>query len=190
MSNSKNRQRKIREEERSQRMDPKKKFLIQAGFILALMAAILIITSNQGDKIKKDNVEQSTSIPFVKQGELTFTGSESEYKSKIDIEIADDDSKRSAGLMYRNLLGENQGMLFIFPLERIQSFWMRHTIIPLDMIFVNKSNEIIKIHRNTTPYAESSYSSGKPAMYVVEVNAGYTEKYNIVEGDRILWRPE
>ena len=51
-----------------------------------------------------------------------------------------------------------------------------------------ENSEIIKIHKNTTPYSLESYPSGKPAQFVVEVNAGFTDKFNIVEGDKIVWR--
>lgn len=77
---------------------------------------------------------------------------------------------------------------FIFTNEEPQSFWMQHTPLSLDMIFVNKENEIVKIHKNTTPFSEQSYPSGRPAKYVVEVNAGYTDKFQIEEGDKIVWR--
>ena len=82
---------------------------------------------------------------------------------------------------------ENHGMLFIFPYEAEQSFWMKNTVIALDMIFVNSKLEIVKIHHNTTPFSEQSYSSGKPAEYVVEVNAGYSNRMGIKEGDKIIW---
>ena len=133
-------------------------------------------------------MKKYTSIDFVKEGELTFTTTDSEYISKIDIEIAGDDDARSTGLMYRNKLAENQGMIFIFQQERPQSFWMRNTVLSLDMIFVNAENVIVKIRKETIPFDESQYTSEKPAKYVVEVNAGYTDKFGIKEGDKIIWR--
>ncbi|MCK5455983.1 MAG: DUF192 domain-containing protein, partial [Melioribacteraceae bacterium] len=66
-----------------------------------------------------------TSIDFVKNGELTFLSSTKEYISKDDIEIAEDDNSRRDGLMYRDKMEKDQGMLFVFPLESLQSFWMR-----------------------------------------------------------------
>ncbi len=81
--------------------------------------------NNGGDKMK-------TEPKFRKDGELTFLKpSDSSFQQKIDIEIADEDWERSQGLMYRTKMGENQGMLFIFDEEEIQSFWMRNTNISL-----------------------------------------------------------
>jgi uncharacterized membrane protein (UPF0127 family) len=83
---------------------------------------------------------------------------------------------------------EDRGMFFIFPNERRQSFWMRNTQLALDMFFVNSKNEIVTIHKNTTPFSDQSYASTAPAIYVIEVVAGFTDKYNIREGDKIVWR--
>ena len=125
---------------------------------------------------------------FTKEGELTFNSKDSKYISMIDIEIAEDDRERSQGLMFRKGMRENQGMLFIFAREEFQSFWMRNTEISLDIIFVNSKEDIVTIHKNTETFSDNSYPSTKPAIYVVEVVAGYTSKYGIEVGDKIVWR--
>ena len=89
--------------------------------------------------------------------------------------------------MNRSSMKENQGMLFIFPDEEIQSFWMRNTLISLDMIFVNKNKKIVTIHKNTKILSSQSYSSTEPAMYVIEVDGGFTDRHHIVRGDKIYW---
>jgi hypothetical protein len=127
-------------------------------------------------------------IQFVKDGELTFQTKNNTYIQKIDIEIADNDDRRTRGLMDRIGMKENQGMLFIFPYDTIQSFWMKNTVMPLDIMFINRDNEIVTIHKNTVPFDTGAYASTKPASLVVEVNAGYTEKYGINVGDKIVWR--
>ncbi len=106
----------------------------------------------------------------------------------VDIEIAREESKRELGLMYREKMAENQAMLFVFDGEGPRSFWMKNTILSLDMIFVNGKNEVVTIHKYTTPYSEDSYTSTRPAQYVVEANGGFTDKYGIAVGDRIAWR--
>lgn len=90
--------------------------------------------------------------------------------------------------MYRENMQEDQGMLFIFPVEEYQSFYMKNTIMPLDIMFVNSKKQIVKIHKNTTPYSEKSLPSFNPAVYVVEVNAGFSDKFGIKEGSYIDWR--
>ena len=84
-------------------------------------------------------------------------------------------------------MNEKQGMLFIFPVEERQSFWMRNTLISLDMIFINSNKKIITIHKNTKVLSEQSYPSTAPAQFVLEVKAGFTDKYNIQIEDKIDW---
>lgn len=127
-------------------------------------------------------------IPFSRQGELLFIGqSASDTLAIIDIEIADDDLKRARGLMYRKSIPEKGGMLFIHETEQIQSFWMKNTYIPLDIIFVNSEKIIVTIHPNTRPLKEWSYASTQPSLYVVEVNAGFCNRHHIRSGDRIAF---
>ena len=124
---------------------------------------------------------------FTKEGELTFTDSLGTLKAKIDLEIADTEYERELGLMNRKEMGENQGMLFIFPKQDMLSFWMRNTLISLDMIFVNQQKTIVTIHRNTKILSDQSYPASQPAIYVVEVDAGFCDKHNIKVGDKISW---
>lgn len=169
----------------------KKSFRIITFIIIVAVAIFLIFTNILRESNSKENqqvVQNYSAFEFTKHGELTFTSSESGFNAKIDIEIAEDDEARGQGLMYRSKLKESQGMFFIFNREQPQSFWMRNTPLSLDIIFVNKNNEIVKIHKNTKPFSESSYASLRPAIYVVEVIAGYTDTYGIKEGDRIVWR--
>lgn len=154
------------------------------GLLLYLAFANLFNQNNN----EKTVVKSYTTIDFVKNGELTFLTGADKYISKIDIEIAEDDNSRTQGLMYREKMKQNQGMLFIFPSESMQSFWMKNTVIPLDMIFVNKNNEIVTIRKNAIPFDEGHYTSTKPAQFVIEVNAGYTDSLGINVGDKIVWR--
>ncbi len=176
----------------------KKNLFLQVGIGMVLLAFVVYFALSQfilNKQSSEDNalekaVNNYTAYSFKKNGELSFANQKDTFISKIDIEIADTDEKRELGLMFRDKMTENQGMLFIFPADAPQSFWMKNTILPLDMIFANSNMEIVKIHENTTPYSEQSYSSGKPAKYVVEVNAGYCERHGIKEGDKIAWRTQ
>ena len=106
---------------------------------------------------------------------------------KINAEIADDNEKRAKGLMFREELNENWGMFFVFEKENYQTFWMKNTLIPLDMIFVGENFEIVDI-KNAVPckYEPCSlYKSSKPAKYVLEVNGNFTMRSRIKTGDKI-----
>lgn len=124
---------------------------------------------------------------FTKEGELTFTDSLGILKAKIDLEIADTEYERQLGLMNRKEMKETEGMLFVFPRQDYQSFWMRNTLISLDIMFVNDQKKIVTIHKNTKILSETSYPSSAPSIYVVETLAGFADRHNIQVGDKIDW---
>ena len=106
---------------------------------------------------------------------------------KVHIEIADDNNKRMNGLMFRENLDKNSGMLFVFDDEDYQTFWMKNTLIPLDIIFISKDMEIVDIIY-ANPCKENPcrlYSSSKPAKYVLEVNSNFTIRNSIKIDDKI-----
>lgn len=102
----------------------------------------------------------------------------------IIVEIADSPEEWAQGLVSREHLAEDAGMLFVFPDEAERTFWMKDTLIPLDLIFVNSEKEIVKI-TTAPPCLDDpcpTYTSNAPAKYVVEVNAGFAERNGIIEG--------
>lgn len=122
---------------------------------------------------------------FKKEGEVIFSKADSTQVKKIDVEIAETDAEKQQGLMNRPWMEETQGMIFLFDKNEPQAFWMRNTIIPLDIIYVNSSWHIVSIAENAQPFSEKSIPSKGNAQYVVEVVAGFCEKYGIVAGDMI-----
>jgi uncharacterized protein len=179
--------------EKSKNAKRSKSRLFQIVVGIVLLAFIVLMLSDLFTKKAKDSSkivkhEQERVYKFTKHGELTFQSSDRIYIDTIDIEFADNDYERSQGLMYRTEMEENQGMLFVFPYEESQSFFMKNTIISLDMIFINSNLEIVTIHKNTVPYSLESSASTAPAQYVLETIAGYTEKYNINVGDKVIFR--
>jgi uncharacterized protein len=123
-----------------------------------------------------------------KSGEVRFLGGDGAVKARLSVEIVDDERSRELGLMYRRSLGSEHGMLFVFDSSAVQSFWMKNTYLPLDMIFVNERGRVVTIHRDTRVRSEQTYSSTEPALYVVEVNAGYAGVHELRNGDRMEWR--
>ena len=107
---------------------------------------------------------------------------------KINVEIADDHAEMEKGLMFRDRLDENDGMLFVFDDNAARTFWMKNTLIALDMIFIDDKNEIVDI-KHAVPCKEEPcalYKSSKPAKYVLEVNDGFAAKNSIDIGDKII----
>jgi len=172
-------------------MKRKRSFWLPLAILILGAAAIfaLIWFLNRTDKpvVKRKTITDETiEIKFKKEGELYFLNqSDTSKKSKIDIEIAEDEAKRNQGLMFRRSMADTLGMLFIFEDSRPRNFWMKNTYIPLDIIFVNEKQEIVTIRENTVPFSEASISSDGDAKYVVEVDAGFAQNHNMKKGDRI-----
>jgi uncharacterized protein len=105
----------------------------------------------------------------------------------VQVEVADTPAEHVRGLSNRASLPEQGGMLFIFPQESEWQFWMKDTLIPLDIIWADEEGTIVTIARNVSPesYPEA-YTSTKPAKYVLEVNGGFSDIHGIAEGMRIV----
>lgn len=111
----------------------------------------------------------------------------------VEVELADERAEMKQGLMYRRSLCADCAMIFVFPEDRIRSFWMKNTFIPLDIIFLDGEGRIVTIRKNTKPRQKSpTYTSTTPARFVVEVNAGYADRKDLQPGQLIdleaLWK--
>jgi len=106
----------------------------------------------------------------------------------FDVEAADTPAKRAEGLMFRENLPENSGMLFVFENEGIYPFWMKNTLIYLDIIWIDKNGKIVFIKENAQPCKSENCPEIMPpsaAKYVLEINAGQVEKLNFTLGQKI-----
>jgi uncharacterized membrane protein (UPF0127 family) len=160
--------------------------LISIAFIITF--AFLVFSLYKPGK-KKSTFKPTTSVTksepsFRKDGILSIIPSDSP-PINLEIEIADDEGEIMRGLMDRLSMPENAGMFFIFDKDEPRSFWMKNTYISLDIIYINSNKEIVSIQKYTQPKTTSSIPSEEPAMYVLEVNAGFVDKFGINAGDRI-----
>ncbi|HYH09104.1 MAG TPA: DUF192 domain-containing protein [Thermoanaerobaculia bacterium] len=104
----------------------------------------------------------------------------------VQVEIATDEETRAQGLMYRDHLRPGTGMLFFFPVEGEYAFWMKNTIIPLDMIFIDANKRIVRIHHDVPPCKIAdcpSYPANAKSLYVLEVSGGVARQHGLKEGD-------
>ena len=171
-----------------------RKLVITTSIILLaslVFFALMIVSENLG-KLNtiagtKTDVVQMREPDFRSDGALYFISNTNDTISKIEIEIAADNESRQQGLMYRKTMNENQGMLFIFEQSAEQNFWMKNTILPLDILYVDSLMQIVTMHQNTKPYSEDLIPSYKPVPYTVEVIGGYCNKYGIKDGMRIAF---
>lgn len=114
-----------------------------------------------------------------------FIISQSGNKIVINAEIADTPEEREKGLMFRTSLNESDGMLFVFKKEIKLNFWMKNTLIPLDIAYIDKNGIIIEIYHMKPLDVSIIYNSIKPAMYALEVNSGWYSKHKIKTGSKI-----
>lgn len=105
----------------------------------------------------------------------------------FNVEVAKTIEERRTGLMYRKKLLNNEGMLFIFPREKIIQLWMKNTYIPLDVIFISENKVIVDIKKNMEKLSETIVKSKVKSRYALEFNAGLINKLDIEIGDKVLF---
>ena len=149
-------------------------------YIVLILALGIVFASCKDEK----KVIKQTEVSFKKEGELTIFKSDS-TQITLDIEIADTDFDIQTGLMYRNAMEKNQGMLFVFDDAQPRSFYMKNTQISLDLIFINENKTIVSFQKNAKPFDESALPSNAPAKYVLEVNGGLANEWAVSIGDSI-----
>lgn len=103
-------------------------------------------------------------------------------------EVAQTVDQQARGLMFRRSLPANRGMLFPFGVQRVASFWMKNTLIPLDMIFIRADGSIARVAANTRPHSLEPVTSGEPVAAVLEIAGGQAAKLGIDERARVNWR--
>lgn len=110
------------------------------------------------------------------------------------IEIADDFEERARGLMFRDSMPADHGMLFVYDQEQPAAFWMKNTRIPLDILYFDAERRLVSLQKRVPPCSLGddcpAYPSDHPAMYVLEVNAGEADRLTLKPGDRIAFSPD
>lgn len=109
------------------------------------------------------------------------------------VEVADDDAERSRGLMFRDALAADSGMLFIHDREEPQAYWMKNTRIPLDILYFDNARRLVSQQRDVPPCSLGNacppYPSGVPARYVLELNAGEAARLGLADGAAMGFGP-
>ncbi|WP_083499795.1 DUF192 domain-containing protein [Tropicibacter naphthalenivorans] len=105
--------------------------------------------------------------------------------ARFNVAVAETPEERNQGLMFVEQMPMSTGMLFVYPSQRPVAFWMKNTLIPLDMIFADQHGVVVDVHENAVPGDLTSIPSAEPAQYVLEVNGGLTRLLGISEGDQL-----
>ena len=132
------------------------------------------------------------SLPAAAQQDVVFPESTLEIETQsgtrhtFRIELAETDPLRQRGLMFRNEMAPDAGMLFTYKRDRVISMWMANTYLPLDMLFIESDGRISRIAESTIPLSRESISSRKRARGVLELNAGTVRRLGLSVGDRVI----
>lgn len=106
---------------------------------------------------------------------------------RFEVEVADDPTERAEGLMYRETMADNAGMLFLYPAPQNVQFWMKNTPMSLDIVFIRADGSIANIAENTVPFSEDKVASEGPVAAVLEIRGGRAAELGIDAGDRVSW---
>jgi len=104
---------------------------------------------------------------------------------RVQVEVVSTPVARAQGLMYRRQLAPDAGMLFVFPADGVQHFWMKNTLIPLDMLFIDRDHRVVGIVANAVPLSTQPVGPDKPCRYVLEVNGGFAAQHGVAEGSAV-----
>lgn len=153
------------------------------GTFLSLLILVLVSCRSETKQALK-----TETVTFTKEGELSIMETKTDsIKASFDIEIAETEYETQTGLMYRQSMKKDRGMLFIFPDVAMHSFYMKNTEFPLDIIYIDENQKIVSFQKNAKPYDESSLPSNVPAKYVLEINAGLSDQMGLQVGDSIAF---
>lgn len=119
---------------------------------------------------------------------LSITNKKGKALAAYTVEVAIDDEARARGLMNRKTMPRDHGMLFIFPTVAENAFWMKNTLIPLDMIFINADGTIRSIHPMAEPESRKIIKSGGPVKAGLEINGGEAKKKGLKPGDTVHFK--
>ena len=144
--------------------------------LLGLVASLVLLSACAGAGAPRD----AKGDPLEP---LTITTASGEHRFMV--EIADDDAERQRGLMEREPLADDRGMLFEFPDVAERGFWMRNTPSPLDIIYIDPRGRIVSIAKNATPQSDAVIPSNGPASGVLELRAGRADEIGARPGDKV-----
>jgi uncharacterized membrane protein (UPF0127 family) len=168
--------------------------VIATVIVLIVLAGLLVVYDRTKETLGLDSDPADEPTPEAKKNKnqdrgrlnllaLNIVKADGE-KVTLEAELAQTDEQKERGLMERTELGENRGMLFVFEEEQTLSFWMKNTLIPLSIAYIDESGTIVDI-QDMQPLDETPHPSAEPARYALEVNQGFFEENGISVGDRI-----
>lgn len=145
-----------------------------------VLAGLVCIVACHGEA-----AEKTVNAPALPAGSVRLDTPRGPWVVKV--EVAADDASRARGLMFRRSLDPDRGMIFVFPNSEEHVFWMRNTLIALDMIFLDDTRAVVGVVANATPQTDTPRTVGKPSRYVLEVGAGEAAAHAVGPGTRVAF---
>lgn len=131
--------------------------------------------------------KEALDLSFEKEAQLTVYSPEGEERTQFAVELADTPEEIEQGLRFRKKLKMEHGMLFITEEEEVQSFWMFDMLFPIDIIYIDSAKEIVYISKAMPIDFKEPVPALAPSQYVLQINGGLSDKYNVSIGDRVDW---
>lgn len=155
---------------------------------IATLALVACNASAPSDAIAQRPAADSSALSPAGLALVPLTIDSKGKRHAFTVEVARTPQEQAQGLMFRTELAPDAGMIFPFGTSKPASFWMKNTVIPLDIIFVRADGSIESIAANTVPYSLDAVSSGEPVAAVLELAAGRSAELGIGPGDIVKWR--
>ncbi|RJT24438.1 DUF192 domain-containing protein [Chakrabartia godavariana] len=148
------------------------------------LVALLLLLPAACQAVHSEAAKAASGLSVVPLQIRTAAGGTLSFK----VEVARTENDQARGLMFRESLAPDAGMIFPMDPPRWASFWMKNTVIPLDMIFIRADGTIARIAAETVPYSLDPVDSGEPVAAVLEIAGGRAAALGIAEGDRVSWQ--
>ena len=155
--------------------------------LLALVVLLSACSPQAAERAPAPATQQAAVHPVSGLEVIPLTITSGNRTHRFRVEVARTPQQQAQGLMFRTEMGGDEGMLFPFDPPRGLSFWMKNTVLSLDLIFIGEDRRIVNIAKRAVPYSEAGIVSAAPAIAVLELNGGRADELGIVPGARVEW---
>ena len=146
-----------------------------------ILGLVLCLAAGCGSVSHGGEIDAQHGLPVEQLQIVTHDG----HVHRFRVEIADNAASRERGLMFRKSLAPDAGMLFDFKTPQDVSFWMKNTLIPLDMVFIDEHGMVVNVAANATPLSEANIPSAAPVLGVLEIRGGRAAEIGVQAGDQV-----
>lgn len=158
------------------------------GLVIPVVLSWFNLSGSEIGEPERPVPQEAYEPPFTPEGAGAFVSAQGDTLAAFTLELAEGTAETTQGMMYRRSVPEGTGMLFIMPEEQYQSFWMRNTYVPLDIIYLSEAGNVVSIQANAQPMNETPLPSEGPAKYVLEIAGGASANLKITPGTKWLWK--